>query len=54
MYDIGRDTPRFVTLAYGKTWRSHGFTCVSRLSGLTCTNGARHGLFLSRASYRLY
>jgi hypothetical protein len=54
LYDIGRDTPRFVVLAYGRTWRSHGFTCRSRLAGLTCTNGHGHGLFLSRASYRLF
>ena len=54
LYDIGRDTPTFVVLAYGRTWRSHGFTCRSRVTGLTCTNGNRHGLFLSRASYRLY
>ena len=45
LYDIGRDTPTFVVLAYGHTWRSHGFTC---------TNGHAHGLFLSRASYRLW
>ncbi len=54
LYDIGRDTPTFVVLAYGRTWRSHGFSCTSRVSGLTCTNGHRHGLFLSRAAYRLY
>jgi hypothetical protein len=54
LYDIGRDTPTFVVLAYGRTWRSHGFSCTSRASGLTCTNGHRHGLFLSRAAYRLY
>jgi hypothetical protein len=54
LYDIGRDTPRFVVLAYGRTWRSHAFTCRSRLAGLTCTNGHGHGLFLSRASYRLF
>ncbi len=54
MYDIGRDTPRFVVLAYGRTWRSHGFTCTSRVTGLTCTNRHGHGLFLSRASRRLW
>jgi hypothetical protein len=54
LYDIGRDTPTFVVLAYGRTWRSHGFTCTSRLNGLTCTNGHGHGLFLSRETYRLY
>jgi hypothetical protein len=54
LYDIGRDTPTFVVLAYGRTWRSHGFTCSSRVTGLTCINGRGHGLFLSRLSYRLY
>jgi hypothetical protein len=54
LYDIGRDTPTFVVLAYGRTWRSHGFTCTSRLTGLTCTNGHGHGLFLSRESRRLW
>lgn len=54
LYDIGRDTPRYVVLPYGRTWRSHGFTCVSRFTGLTCTNRAGHGLFLSRESYRLF
>jgi hypothetical protein len=54
LYDIGRDTPTFVVLAYGRTWQSHGFTCTSRRTGLTCTNGHAHGLFLSRESYRLW
>ena len=53
MYD-GRDTPTFVTLAYGKTWRHRGFTCTSRVTGLTCTNVRGHGLFLSRASWRTW
>jgi hypothetical protein len=53
MYD-GRDTPTFVTLAYGKTWRHAGFTCTSRVTGLTCTNAAGHGLFLSRESWRAW
>ncbi len=54
LYDIGRDTPTFVVLAYGRTWRSHGFTCRSRVAGLTCTNGHGHGLLLSRLAYRLW
>jgi hypothetical protein len=53
MYD-GRDTPTFVTLAYGKTWHYRGFTCASRVTGLTCTNARGHGLFLSRASWRVW
>jgi hypothetical protein len=39
--------------AYGKTWRRGGIMCVSRRSRLRCTNGSRHGFFLSRSnSYR--
>lgn len=53
MYDA-RDTPSYVTLAYGRRWRYRSFTCTSRVTGLTCTNTRGHGLFLSRASYRLW
>jgi hypothetical protein len=53
MYDA-RDTPTFVTLAYGKTWRHRGLACTSRVTGLTCTNRFGHGLFLSRASWRTW
>jgi hypothetical protein len=53
MYDA-KDTPTLVTLAYGTTWRHGGFTCTSRVAGLTCTNTAGHGLFLSRASWRAW
>jgi hypothetical protein len=53
MYDA-RDTPTFVTLPYGKTWRYRGFTCNSRVAGLTCRNRFGHGLFLSRASWRAW
>jgi len=45
---------RYVTLGYGRSWRRGGYTCRSRLTGLTCTNRAGHGLFLSRASYRTF
>jgi hypothetical protein len=54
MYDIGRDTPAYTVLAYGRTWSYRGFTCTSRVTGLTCRNADGHGLFLSRASYRLW
>jgi hypothetical protein len=53
MYDA-RDTPTFVTLAYGKTWHYRGLTCTSRVTGLTCTNAHGHGLFISRASWRAW
>ncbi|HVC87306.1 MAG TPA: DUF6636 domain-containing protein [Gaiellaceae bacterium] len=45
---------RYVTLAYGKTWRHGAYTCTSRVTGLTCGNRAGHGLFLSRASWRAW
>jgi hypothetical protein len=53
MYDA-RDTPTFVRLPYGKTWRFRGFSCTSRVMGLTCRNAAGHGLFLSRESWRAW
>jgi hypothetical protein len=45
---------RYVTLAYGKTWRHGAYTCASRATGLTCRNRAGHGLFLSRESWRAW
>jgi hypothetical protein len=45
---------RYVTLPYGRTWHSGAYTCRSRVTGLTCTNRAGHGLFLSRLSYRTF
>jgi hypothetical protein len=45
---------RYVTLRYGRTWRNGTYTCKSRITGLTCTNRAGHGLFLSRAAYRTF
>jgi hypothetical protein len=41
-------------LAYGATLRIVGFTCVSQRAGVRCTNGARHGFFLSRQSWRTF
>lgn len=41
-------------LAYGKTWRYDGFTCVSETTGLTCSNRYGHGFFLSRERYRVH
>ncbi len=45
--------PGYRLLAYGRTWSVAPFACVSRITGLTCTSG-RHGLFVSRQSYRLW
>jgi len=45
--------PHAPVLAYGKTWRRNGFTCVSKSAGLRCSNRGGHGFFMSRAhSYR--
>jgi len=49
LYD---EKPRYSTLPYGRTWRVSAFTCVSRITGLTCTSGSGHGLFISRQSWR--
>ena len=46
--------PRARVLAYGRTWKAGGFTCVSRASGLTCTNKGGHGWLLSRALTRVF
>ena len=48
------DHPRYVTLAYGHTWRLGVFTCRSRVTGVTCTNRRGHGLFISRQTYRTF
>jgi len=54
LYDPSTQHPRYVTLAYGKTWRHAGFTCASAVSGVTCRNRAGHGLFVSRQSWRAF
>ena len=46
--------PKARVLAYGRTWSRDGFRCVSRSTGLTCTNRRGHGFFLSRQSWRVY
>jgi hypothetical protein len=44
---------RAQVLRYGQAWARGGFRCVSRTSGLRCTNRSKHGFVLSRAhSYR--
>ena len=53
LYD-GRDRPALRTLAYGSVWRHGPYTCRSRRTGLTCTNGPAHGLILSRAEWRAW
>jgi hypothetical protein len=54
LYDSGKYRPRYVALPYGKSWHRAAFTCDSRRTGVTCTDGAGHGIFVSRASYRVW
>ena len=41
-------------LRYGQSWRGGPFTCRSRITGLTCTSRAGHGIFLSRQRWRVW
>jgi Family of unknown function (DUF6636) len=54
LYEPSTQHPRYVTLPYGKTWRHSVFTCTSHATGVTCRNPRSHGMFISRASYRVY
>jgi Family of unknown function (DUF6636) len=47
-------SPRYAVLAYGRSRSLGPYTCTSRRTGLTCTNGHRHRLFLSRESWRVW
>jgi hypothetical protein len=44
----------YPVLAYGKTWRSQGFSCISKASGLTCTNQAKKGWEISKTAQKLF
>jgi hypothetical protein len=46
--------PAYTTLAYGRSWVRGSFTCTSRITGVTCRSRGRHGLFISRHSYRTW
>ncbi len=54
LYDPGTEHPHYVVLAYGTSWKQSSFSCSSETTGVTCTNGHGHGVFLSRASYRTW
>ena len=54
LYNPGTQHPRYVTLPYGETWRRGVFTCWSRITGVTCRNPKRHGLFISRQAWRTW
>jgi hypothetical protein len=42
-------SPTARVLRYGTRWSGSGTTCLSRPTGLRCTNRSGHGFFLSRA-----
>jgi hypothetical protein len=50
-YDPQTEHPRYVKLAYGRTWHEGPFTCRSATTGITCTNKAGHAVFVSRGSW---
>ena len=54
LYDTSTQRPTYALLGYGRTWKHGAYTCVSRVTGVTCTNSAKHGLFLSGQSYRMF
>ncbi len=54
LYNPATQFPSYVTLPYGQTWQRGVFTCRSRISGVTCRNRAGNGLFISRASWRVW
>jgi hypothetical protein len=41
-------------LSYGDGWSGFGVVCASRVTGITCTNTAGHGFFLSRESWKTF
>lgn len=47
-------TPKYVNLAYGKSWKRGPFTCVSRVTGVTCMSSTGHGLTISRQHFRVW
>lgn len=46
--------PTLPPLAYGATSSVGGTRCASRGAGITCTNAAGHGFFISIQSYRIF
>ncbi len=50
---LGLD-PKNPVLAYGKTWKQNGFTCISKQTGLTCKNKAGRGWTLSKSNQEFF
>jgi hypothetical protein len=46
--------PAGAVLGYGETISLWMFTCTSRKSGITCTNGSGHGFTISKAKQTLF
>jgi hypothetical protein len=53
-YNLSTQRPNNVKLAYGKSFRHGAFTCLSRITGVTCHNRTGHGLFVSRQAWRVW
>jgi hypothetical protein len=41
-------------LSYENIWRSSGFKCISKRTGLICSNPDGHGFFLSRDKWNIF
>jgi hypothetical protein len=41
-------------LSYGRTWRYLGFKCLSKETGLTCSNSAKKGFSLNRNKWSIF
>ena len=54
LYNPTTQHPRYITLAYGKTWRQKMFSCTSQLNGVNCSNPHGHGMFISRQTWRIW
>ena len=54
LYSPETQRPVLVNQPYGTTWRHGTYACASRVTGVTCTNAHGHGIFVSRASWRVW
>jgi hypothetical protein len=54
LYSVDSFRPVYVTLLYGRSETHIGITCRSQATGVTCSNGRGHGLFVSRQSWRVW
>jgi hypothetical protein len=54
LYNPTTQHPRYITLAYGKTWRQKMFSCTSQFNGVNCSNPHGHGMFISRQTWRTW